>query len=98
MKFRNVVFIIIIVVLAIAGFTKPDMAAFEKFRQANEKSITTPPVIEYVNGFVYSIFTVSHYDIVPATKENGKAKDKTVAIAHEKDKYLGLFGKFWKLD
>lgn len=97
MKFRNIVFLVIIIILAIAGITKPTYADFAKFRQTNDAGIGSPPVIEYVNGFVYSVYTVSYFEVKEVDKTSGSEKD-AIAVPLKKERYLGLFGKFWSLD
>ncbi|PZR20984.1 MAG: hypothetical protein DI535_29090 [Citrobacter freundii] len=90
MKFRTVVFVFIIIVILIGVFTKPDRDAFIEY-YSKQSGINTPPVIEYKNGIAYSIFTITTYSVA----DNG---NKKMAFTAGKAKYLGLFGRFWKID
>jgi hypothetical protein len=97
MKFRNVVLLFIIALLLAAWFTKPSLGDFKKFTESSNK-ITAPPMIEVVEGYVYAVYSVSYFDIrkIPGTK-SGKGESE-IAVPLKKEKYLGLFGKFWKID
>lgn len=90
MKFRTLVFLFIIAIILIGVLTRPGPDAFKEFYtkvHANEN----PPVVEYTNGFAYSIFSATSF-AATTTKDN-----KKIAVPVVKEKYLGLFGKFWKL-
>jgi len=89
MKFRTIVFLFIILVVLIGVFTKPDREAFIEY-YSKQSGINIPPVIEYQNGVAYSIFTITTYSIAA---EGNKQK----AFTAGKAKFLGLFGRFWKL-
>ena len=89
MKFRTVVFLVIITIILIGVFTKPGAEAFKEF-YAKEGGIRTPPVIEYEDRVAYSTFSVTSFGVTnTGTKE--------LAVPVVKEKYLGLFGRFWKL-
>lgn len=89
MKFRTLVFLFIIIVLIIGAITKPGVEDFKAFYA--KQAIQSPPVIEYTNGVAYSIFSVTNYGITT----DGP---KQMAVPAAKAKYLGLFGRFWKID
>ncbi len=97
MKFRTVVFLFIIGILLVAWFTKPTQEDFKKFRESSNR-ISSPPVIEMKDGYVYVLYTISYFDIkkVPQIKMSDN-KDAAIAVPVSKERYLGLFGKFWKL-
>ena len=94
MKFRNLVFIFIIAILLVAWFTKPGREAFQKFL-ASEK-ISSPPLIEEADGVIYSMYTVSYFGVKEIAPTDSSTKK--IAVPLRKEKFLGLFGKFWKLD
>lgn len=91
MKFRTIVFLFIIAIILIGVFTKPGVDDFKEYYIAQQRSLQTPPVIEYTNGIAYSIFSVRSFAATTTTD------NKAVAVPVVKEKYLGLFGKFWKL-
>lgn len=89
MKFRTIVFLVIITIILIGVFTKPGPEAFKEF-YAREGGIRTPPVIEYADRVAYTTFSVTSFGITnTGTKE--------LAVPVVKEKFLGLFGRFWKL-
>ncbi len=90
MKIRWFFILILIAAMLIAWRTRPSIDDF-KAHLHKEVKIVTPPVIEERNGFLYSLFTLTQVDI----SEIGK--DAPVAVVSKKEKYLGLFGRFWKL-
>lgn len=90
MKFRTLVFLFIIAIILIGVFTKPGPDAFKEF-YTKEHARENPPVIEYTNGIAYSIFSATSFTATTTTD------NKKVAVPVVKEKYLGLFGKFWKL-
>ncbi|MBO9660604.1 MAG: hypothetical protein J7527_17410 [Chitinophagaceae bacterium] len=90
MKFRILVFIFVVLILLVGAFTKPGLDDFKTF-YAKENGISSPPMIEHTDGISYSLFSVTAFAIT--TDASGKQK----AVAAPKIKYLGLFGRFWKL-
>ncbi|MBN8878951.1 MAG: hypothetical protein J0I32_15490 [Sphingobacteriales bacterium] len=90
MKFRTLVFLFIIAIVLIGALTKPGPDAFKEF-YTKEHTRENPPVIEYTNGVAYSIFSVTSFTAVTTTGNN------KMAVPVIKEKYLGLFGRFWKL-
>lgn len=97
MKFRNIVFLFIILVIAAAAFTKPSGEKFNQYYKEQYPNITSPPVIEYTNSMIYSVYKVTNVDVV-ALPDTTQADSKTVkAVARPVEKYIGLFGRFWRL-
>ncbi len=96
MKFRRLVFVFIGLVILLAWFTKPDLEKFQEFYASEARQIGTPPVIEARNNFVYSRFDVSHFDKITVGTDN--AARKSLAVPVRKSVYIGLFGRFWKMD
>lgn len=97
MKFRNLVFLVIVAVLIAAWYTKPDYDDFVDFREQQPSNLTSPPVIDYSDGFLYSHVTVTYFQPKElSVKIDGGAK-AAVAVPVSKEKYIGLFGKFWQL-
>ena len=92
MKIRWTLIVLLITALLIAWRTRPDMPAFNQWFNASAKT-TVPPMIEESNNGLYSIFTVSLIEI----KEIPGQDKAAVAVPVSKEKYLGLFGRFWKL-
>ena len=90
MKFRTLVFLFIIAIVLIGVLTKPGPNAFKEF-YIKEYIRESPPVIEYTNGVAYSIFSATSFTATTT------ADNKKVAVPVVKEKYLGLFGRFWKL-
>ena len=95
MKRRRILPIIILLIVLAAWLTKPGADDFNEYL-LQVPGIEAPPVIEETNGYVYSLFTVTFVEIRQAQdKETGK--NTSVAVTKSKEKYLGLFGHFWKL-
>ncbi|MET0463345.1 MAG: hypothetical protein ABW007_09325 [Chitinophagaceae bacterium] len=90
MKFRTLVFIFIVLILLVGAFTKPSLDQFKAF-YAKEYGIQSPPMIEHTDGISYSLFSITAFSITT------DSKNKPVAVAAPKVKYLGLFGRIWKL-
>jgi hypothetical protein len=90
MKFRTLVFIFVVLILLIGAFTKPGLDDFKTY-YSKEYGITSPPMIEHTDGISYSLFSVTAFSI------STDASKKQMAVAAPKVKYLGLFGRFWKL-
>jgi len=91
MKFRRSIFLVIILLVVLAWFTKPGLEDFHKFYE-DELRTDTPPLIDLSDRFLYTSVTVSYFSI--ARLNPGEEKK---AITGRKDEYLGLFGRFWKL-
>jgi hypothetical protein len=97
MKFRTGVFLFIILVLLAAWITKPSAEDFKKFRESSN-TIASPPLIEAKDGFFYSSYTVSYFNVRKLSTKTNDNTDAAIAVPVSKEKYLGLFGKFWKID
>ena len=97
MKFRNIVLLFIIVAILAAWYTKPTTEDFKKFMES-KRTMGTPPVIEGKDSYVYGFYTVTYFNIkkVPEVKVSGE--EAAIAVPASKEKYLALFGKFWKID
>lgn len=93
MKFRNLVFLFVVVVILLAWFTKPDQDDFMSYYDQRESNLISPPVIDYTDGVLFSKVKVTYYKAVDAV-----AEQKQVAVPAMKEEYIGLFGKFWSLD
>ena len=91
MKFRRLVFILILAAILASYFTKPGKEDFIKFMQPAVNQTHIPPVVEYEDKFLYSKVTATYADIHnPVLMDN-----RTVAPAR-KEIYIGFFKRFWK--
>lgn len=93
MKFRNLVFLFLVIIILLAWFTKPDYDDFVAYHEQQDSNLTSPPVIDYSDAFLFSQVKVTYYQSVDA-----KDLQKTVAVPAVEEKYIGLFGKFWSLN
>lgn len=100
MKFRKGIFLFILAILITAWLTRPGTTDFDTYRASHLKKDRTPPIIESTNGIVFSLFTVSHFETrdIPSRKPDGRDSTTTIVIPREKESFLGLFGRFWKLN
>ena len=89
MKFRRLVSLFIIAIIVIAFFTNPKEAGFTRFMQPRLSRVNSGPLIQYKNNLLYSVAEVTYFN--PST-ENGK-----LVASASKEKYIGLFGRFWKV-
>ncbi len=98
MKFRNVVFLFIAAVILVAWFTRPSYDDFVKFQADKQAQISSPPVIEFTNSFLFSRVQVTYFEkrAVPVPLQGDQKA--AIAVPRSKEKYLGLFGRFWSLD
>ena len=76
----------IVVVLAIAWFTVPGQAKFDKYLIKKVKDTDKCP--GGTRHYSYKIFTINYADYCDTAVKMNKTRT---------DKYLGLFGTFWKL-
>ncbi|AHF17842.1 hypothetical protein [Niabella soli] len=90
MKFRRSILLFIIGLVLIAYFTKPQKERFMTFIQSAHQ---LPPVVDYQDKFLYATVTAVYVDAQNPVTENGRL----VAPAR-KEKYVGVFGRYWKLD
>jgi hypothetical protein len=79
-------FIVLILILAIAWFTVPTQEKFNKYLVKKEKDRNKCQ--DGTRYYSYKLFTVSYVDYCEAAIPSFKTRT---------DKYLGLFGTFWKL-
>jgi len=96
MKFRTIVFLVIIGALVVAWYTKPTIEDFKKYNAA-KNNVAGPPVIDVKEGFVYATYTVSYFDIKKVKDLKVGGSDASIAVPVSKSTYLGLFGRFWKM-
>ncbi|GAB3419790.1 hypothetical protein [Niabella aquatica] len=89
MKFRRLISLLIIAAILIAFFTNPKESDFKTFVEPGITRLSAPPLIEYKNHLIYSNAEITYFH--PAS-----VKGKFIAAA-SKEKYIGLFGRFWKL-
>ncbi|WP_346235960.1 hypothetical protein ABDK00_017890 [Niabella insulamsoli] len=90
MKFRRLVSLLVIAAILIAFFTNPKEEDFTAFIQPNVARLASPPLIEYKNNLIYSNALITYYN---TTSVEGK-----FIAAASKEKYVGLFGRFWKIN
>ncbi|WP_409966438.1 hypothetical protein PIECOFPK_00497 [Mycovorax composti] len=88
MKFRRLISLLIIAAILIAFFTNPKEADFYSFIQPTLGKTGSPPLIEYKSHLIYSEGEVTYFN---PTSIDGKK-----IAAATKEKYIGLFGRFWK--
>ena len=98
MKFRHLVFIFIALAIIVAWMTKPGLEKFKQFYRSENASPVAPPVIDEQNNVIYSRFNVSHYTVRQLENESTAAGSKAIAVPVHKSVYIGLFGRFWKMD
>ncbi|HMR82327.1 MAG TPA: hypothetical protein PKE30_04315 [Niabella sp.] len=89
MKFRRLISLLIIAAILIAFFTNPKESDFNTFIQPAISRQQSPPMVEYKNNLIYSNAEITYFN--PASV-NGK-----FIAAASKEKYIGLFGRFWKV-
>ncbi len=90
MKFRRLISLLIIAAILGAFFTNPKEADFAKFIQPTVGRVSSPPLIEYESQLLYSNARVTYFSPV---SEQGK-----FVAAASKEKYIGLFGRFWRIN
>jgi hypothetical protein len=79
-------FIILILILAIAWFTLPTEGKFGKYLTKKEKD--KDKCQDGLRHYSYKLFTIDYVDYCEGALSAHKTRT---------DKYLGLFGTFWKL-
>ncbi len=90
MKFRRLISLIIIAAILVAFFTNPKQADFTRFIQPTTDRVSSPPLIEYESKLIYSNAAVTYFSQV---SEQGK-----LMAAASKEKYIGVFGRFWRIN
>lgn len=98
MKFRNVVFLFIAAAILAAWFTRPSYDDFLKFQAGQKEQISSPPVIEFTNSFLFSRVQVTYFEKREVKVPLPGDQKAAIAVPRSKEKYLGLFGRFWSLD
>ena len=89
MKFKRIISLIIIAIIVLAFLTNPKEADWYNFVRLQVADLQSAPMIGYKNNLIYSSASITFFS--PATE-----KGKLVATAN-KEEYIGLFGKFWRL-
>ena len=94
-RFSKIFFLFIAAVVLLAIFTRPSPDAFTRAELVG-KSSTMAPMIEYTNAWLYAQVTVQYYEakVIPDTA----AGSRSIVIPAAKEKYIGLMGRFWKID
>lgn len=93
MKFRRLVFILILAAVLAAYFTKPGKDEFIQFIQPSVNQTHMPPVVEYEDKLLYTKVTATYADI-----NNPVLTDNKAIAPARKETYIGFFKKFWKQD
>lgn len=93
MKFRYAILALICIIIVAAWVTKPTAQAFNKYYQSQPSNIDAAPLINTIDKFLYTVNKVTVY-----TQLTIAAEHKQVATPQLKETYIGLFGKFWKID
>lgn len=90
MKFRRLISLLIVAAILVAFLTNPKEADFHKMVQPAVAKLQTPPLMEYKSNLLYSNATVTYFNPI-------SVEGKRIAAAR-KENYIGLFGRFWKLN
>jgi hypothetical protein len=93
MRFGNTLIILLILIVLAAVVTEPGLKDFEKYL-AEKGSYSYPPLIKHNNSFGFSIFDAEFYG--PKQQTPDSLQKWTIGPV-KKERYLGLFGNFWKL-
>lgn len=86
--------IFILVVVAAAWFTNPDMDSFKNYFSNNTK-ITSAPIIQQTDYKLYSVYQVTYYDTKQVPDSSGQVN--TIVVPGKTEKYLALFTRFIQL-
>ncbi len=98
MKFRNLVFLFIVILILVAWFTKPDYDDFMAFREEQASDLHSPPVVDYSDGFLFSQVKVTHFQPLEKMAADSTGQQQTLAVPTQVEKYIGVFGRFWSID
>jgi len=90
MKFRRTIILLILAILLIALFTNPRESDFTVFIQPQIGKVSSPPLIEYESHMIYSNADITYY--------TPTSKDGQITAEAGKEQYIGLFGRFWKIN
>lgn len=74
--------------ILIAFFTNPKESDFTVYIQPKLRNLSSGPIIEYKNNQIYSIATITYY--------NTQSQQGRFVATAATEKYIGLFGRFWK--
>jgi hypothetical protein len=89
-------FIFLLIVLIAAMITAPSQEKFNKYLAKDGKNIGVCFGANSVRYDSYKFFSVNHVDYCePGVSINGLKP--LLGVKSRTDKYLGLFGTFWKL-
>lgn len=93
--------LILLLLLIVALITTPSKTKFERFAEKNVSSLACKPLTTVDHYKLFSICSVSECKEVkqvynPQTGQNSNLNIGLPSYG-KKQKYLGLFGKFWKL-
>lgn len=93
MRFRRLVIVLIIAVIAAAFFTKPGKEKLINTLQPVVDEMKAAPVVNFTDKIIFTNVEVVYVDAKNPVNNNGR----TVAPA-KKEKYIGVFGRFWKVN
>ena len=88
---------ILLLILAIAALiTVPGHEKFNKYLTKKEKDIGK--CLDGTRHYSYKLFSIDYVDYCEATITTGQTEKPVPGLSKTRtDKYLGLFGTFWKL-
>ncbi|MFV0604840.1 MAG: hypothetical protein ACK5NK_03270 [Niabella sp.] len=93
MKFRRLVFGVLITAIIAAYFTKPTKEELAPYIQPTITKVGAPPIIEFEDKFLFVKVTATYVYPNNLTIKNGRT------IAHAgKEAYIGIYGKYWKIN
>ena len=109
MRFFSLLLTIIIIAAIIAPFTAPSVEKFKKFVDSRSIDTTTTGIIgkskpvKFLSVRFFSFHYVNYFEkpeeIKPAAALGKRRMFKKLGALHPigSERYLGLYGKFWKL-
>lgn len=92
MKFRRLVFALILAVIIFCYFTKPTEEDFKTFIQPSIYTTHIPPSINYQDKILYAKVITTYVDI----NHPVKVGSRTIAPSYQEE-YIGIFKKYWKI-
>lgn len=95
-KFSRLVFLFILAVILIAWFTKPGLEKFKTYLQ-EAPAVSSPPSIEATDAFLYSKYKVTYFQPAIIPDSTGRS-EKKVVVPGTTETYIGVFGRFWKMN
>lgn len=93
MKIGNSLLIFIVLLVLAVVVTEPSRKDFDKW--IAKKSPVIPPLVKHTNSFGFSLFDVEYYGMRKQSSRDSASNWSTGLL--KKERYLGLFGTFWKL-